>query len=227
MSAMTTCTQSLRVALGAAHRAAISKASQAGGALRRIALKVGAREIVEEHFILRVKEVAPPLREVIKQRSLMHQQQVVACIKAVLLSEREIAPQQIRDRARIKPVPVQPPFGTRIDEAVEHERLQHEIPARALAAGRQMLAPEGIQAELPPQFATQPARTPLTRTAQRHPRQTEAHHGQLIARRFEGRMLLGEERDLLRRVLILVEEIDALAPGRLLAAVDLPAEMKK
>lgn len=129
--------------------------------------KRGARELVEEHFILGIEEVAPALGEVIKECALMHEQLVVTLIETMLFGEREVAAEQVRDGRVIEPMPVQPPFRTWINEAIKHQRLQHQIPASAFAACRQTITPEGIKAKLPPEFATQPASTPLTRLAQR------------------------------------------------------------
>jgi hypothetical protein len=53
------------------------------------------------------------------------QQLVKALVKTVLFGEREVAVQQIRNRAVIEPMPVQPPFGTWINEPIEHQCLQH------------------------------------------------------------------------------------------------------
>ena len=161
----------------------------------------------------------------IKERRLMLQQPVMAGIEPMNLSERKVPAEQVRDRRVIKPMPMQPPFRTRVDQPVKRQRQQHLIPTRALTTRRQTLAPEVIQPELPPQLAAQPAGAPLTRTAQRHLRELDAHDRQIIRPQRIRRMLIGKERHLLRRIIILAEEIDRLAPGRLLDAIDL-AEIK-
>ena len=89
-------------------------------------------------------------------------------------------------------------------------------------ANNAKIAPENIQPELPPQLATQPARTPLARPAQRHLRELDAHHGHRIGGGgIKGRMLLGKERDLPRRVVVHAKEINRLAPRLLLSAIEL------
>ena len=120
----------------------------------------------------------------------------------------------------LKPMPVQPPLAPRIDEAIEHEGLQHLIPTRALAAGRKFITPKLAETELLPQLAAQPARAPLTRTAQGHLRKPHAHDRKLLGADVRRRVLLGKERDLPRRVLILTEEFDGLAPGGFLHAIE-------
>ena len=69
-------------------------------------------------------------------------------------------------------------------------------------------------------MAAQPAGAPLARTAQVHLRQAHAHDGKLLGADARRRVLLGKERDVARRVLVLTEEIDGLAPGRFLHAVE-------
>lgn len=157
----------------------------------------------------------------IKERPFVLQQLVMTGIEPVDFRERKITAEQIRDGRVIEPMPMQPPFRAWIDEAIQRQREQHMIPARALAAGGQAITPEGVQLELSPQLATQPARAPLTRTTQRHLRELDAHDGQIIRMQSIRRMLIWEERHLLRRIVILSEQIDGLAPGRLLDAIDL------
>lgn len=146
----------------------VAEAAQTGGLVRRITFKISARQVVEEHLILRIKQVAPALSEMVKERALVLQQLVVARVEAVLFGESEVTAEQVANRAVIKPMPVQTPFAARVNQTVEDQRLQHQIPACALAAGRQVFEPKGIQAQLPPQLAAQPAGTPLARTTQRH-----------------------------------------------------------
>jgi hypothetical protein len=64
--------------------------------------------------------------------------------------ERKISAEQVRDGRVLKPMPVQPPLGTRIDEPVKHERLQDLVPAGALATGDEFSAPKLAQAQLLP-----------------------------------------------------------------------------
>jgi hypothetical protein len=60
----------------------------------------------------------------------------------------------------------------------------------------------------------------LARTAQGHLRKAHAHDGKLLDAHVRRRVLLGEQRDLARRVLVLAEEFDGLAPGGFLHAVE-------
>jgi hypothetical protein len=134
--------------------------------------------------------------------------------------ERKIPAGQIRDRRVVEPMPVQPPLAARIDEPVEHQRLEHLFRARPFAAGRKFFPPKIPEPELLPQLATQPARAPLARPAQRHLPEPQAHHGELPGTHFLRRVLLGKGRDLPRRIPILVDPLDALAPRSVLPPVE-------
>jgi hypothetical protein len=157
---------------------------------------------------------------VIKKRRLVRHEFVMAFVEAMDFRERKIAAEQVRDGRVLKPMPVQPPLAPRIDEPIEHEGLEDLIPTRALATGAEFVAPKFAEAELLPQFAAEPARAPGARTAQSHLRQPHAHDGKLLDPDVRRRVLLGKERDLARRVLVLAEEFDGLAPGRFLHAIE-------
>lgn len=116
---------------------------------------------------------------------------------------------------------MQAPLCAWTDEAIKRQREQHLIPASAPAAGRQALAPEGIQAELLPQLTAQPASAPLTGAAQGHLRELDAHNAWIIGQLRIGYLFIRGERHLLRSLIILAEEIDRFAQDRLLNAIDL------
>jgi hypothetical protein len=63
------------------------------------------------------------------------------------LRQRRSSAEQVCDGRVLKPMPVPPPLGTRIDERVKHEGLQDLIPAGALAAGGKSTAPEPAPAQ--------------------------------------------------------------------------------
>jgi hypothetical protein len=98
--------------------------------------------------------------------------------------------------------------------------LQDLIPTRALATGGEFAAPKLAEAQLLPYLAAQPASAPLARTAQGHLRKSHAHDGKLLDAHLRRGVLLGEQRDLARRVLVLAEEFDGLAPGGFLHAIE-------
>lgn len=118
-------------------------------------------------------------------------------------------------------MPMQTPFRTWNDETVKDQSLQHQIPAVAFAARRQGLAPKGIKAKLPPQFAAQPTGTPLMRLAQRHLGEPHARDGQRIILALQRRVFLREERHLQRLPVILTKELNTLAPRGLQTTIGL------
>ena len=94
----------------AAFVAAVTEAAHVRGVLRRVALEVSAREVVEEHFVFRIKEIAPALREVIEERAFVLQDLVVAFVEPVDLSKGKVPAEQISDGRVIKPMAAQPPL---------------------------------------------------------------------------------------------------------------------
>src|ERR1700730_6915258 len=89
-------------------------------------------------------------------------------IQRVLFYQRIIFIQQISHRALFKPLPMQPPFTSRIHESIANQGLQNMLPASSLPAIGQTLAPELIQAQLLVKVAGQPTGSPLPRPMQFH-----------------------------------------------------------
>ena len=135
---------------------------------RRIRLEIGTRQIVEQHVVADVEQVAPASCQMVEDRLLVRQQPIMTAIQLVDLGEPRILAQQIGQGAALKPLTVQPPLAARRQQAIGDQYEQHLIPARPLAAHAQPLAPEQIQLQLPPQQQRQPARAPLPRPAQLH-----------------------------------------------------------
>jgi len=115
---------------------------------------------------------------------------------------------------------VESPLGTGVDEPVEGEGLEDEIPARSLAARRQVVAPENVEAELLPEFAAEPAGTPLAGLAQGHGPEMEAHDRQIGVGSFDRCVFVGEEQCLLRCGAVLTGEMDGFAPRAFLVPVE-------
>src|SRR5208283_1853566 len=104
-------------------------------------------------------------RQMTEQRLLVLQQPVVTAIELVDLGEPEIAAHEVGERGPLEPLPMQPPFASRRQQAIgdQHEKLL--VPARALAARRQALRPEPVETQFLPKRQRQPAGAPLTRPA--------------------------------------------------------------
>ena len=123
----------------------------------RFTFEIRAGEIVQKHFVFCVEERRPTLCEMIEKCAFVGEDFVVAFVKPMRVGDGKIAPQQVGHRAVLEPMPVQPPLAPGVDESVEREGLQNEIPARAFATFRQQFAPINIEPELPPKLASKPA----------------------------------------------------------------------
>ena len=141
----------------------------------RLALEIGAGQIVEQHVEFRVEQIFPALHQMIKQRRLVLQNQIVAFVEPVKFHQGKIFSQQIPHGAVLKPMTVQAPFAARSDQPISAEGLHNQVPARAFAAGRQPFGPETIQSQFLVKMTKQPARAPLPRTAQLNLREIKAH----------------------------------------------------
>lgn len=113
-------------------------------------------------------------------------------------------------------------FAAGIDQAIDHQELEHLGPGNLFLPLRQALAPEVVQLQLPPQFAAQPAvpegpgppENQLVH-ANLHGVKSIRRHGPIVGEQAHGHRFLPAFADYRKR----------LAPGRLLRVVDL-AEVK-
>ena len=69
---------------------AVAEATLVSFGKGRIAFEIGAREIVEEHFVFNPEEIAPALGKVIKERLLVGKQHVQNAVEIILGRERII-----------------------------------------------------------------------------------------------------------------------------------------
>jgi hypothetical protein len=118
---------------------------------RRVRLEIGARQIVEQHVVADVEQIAPPPRQVIKDRLFVRQQPVVTAVQLVDLGQSGILAQQIGQGTAVKPLTMQAPFAARRQQAIGNQHEQHLIPPRPLTAYAQPLRPELIELQFPPQ----------------------------------------------------------------------------
>lgn len=183
---------------------------------RRVALEVGARQVVQQHVEARLEQRLPALAQKAEELPTMRQQLVQAAVQHVV-RQRLRGAQQIRQRTVSVPVPVQPPLAARIDQLVRRQRLQHVQPARPLAARRQPRPPEAIQFQPIPQLQRQPARAPLPRTPNR---QLADLHPNRLAGQLRSLPILREQGHRLR-ARIFAHHLHRPAPRRTLAVVDL------
>jgi hypothetical protein len=103
---------------------------------RWIRLEIGARQIVEQHVVADVEQIAPPSHQVIEDRLLVREQSVVTTIQLVDLGEPGILAQEIGHGATLKPLAVQAPFAARRQQAIGNQHEQDLIPVRSPAFAR-------------------------------------------------------------------------------------------
>ena len=106
---------------------------------RRVAFEIRAGQIIEQDVEFSLKQRLPALLQEAEQVRLVRQQFVQAAIQIVLADQSEILAQQIADRALVKPLPVQPPFTARVDQAIAPAPSARS--ASASPAGKQAVAP--------------------------------------------------------------------------------------
>lgn len=100
---------------------------------RRIALEIGAGQVVEQDLVGGVEEVAPSIVEVGKQRLLVIKQAVMATVEGVLGGQGEVTTQKIGQRRVVEPMAMQTPFAARVDEPVGDQDGEDRLPVGALA----------------------------------------------------------------------------------------------
>lgn len=203
--------------------ATIPAVAEAAGILRRlgrVALEVGARQVVEEHLVTRVEEVRPAFAQMDKDRVLVLEQAVVPAIERIILGDTPVHAEQIGQRGGVEPVAVQAPLRAGRDEPVKHEHAQDFFPIGALAALAQTLGEEGVEPEAAPEQVAQPARAPLPRA--REAQAVEPHLQGLDLRGRRGRgAVRGEQRHLARLARAFVDHLQRSLPRLPLAVVEL------
>jgi hypothetical protein len=81
---------------------------------RRIAFKISARQIVEQHVKFYAKECRPSLVQKLKEVFFMSDQRVQTPIKSVFGRNGEVLCEQITHRRLLKPYSVKAPLTSRI-----------------------------------------------------------------------------------------------------------------
>src|SRR5208283_1736925 len=128
----------------------------------RIDLKVRGGQVIQQYVEADVEQIPPATHQMIKQRRLVLEQQIVAVIERVLVDDTVHA-QQIRQRTASIPLTMQTPLAAGREQSIHRQNQQHLIPARPLATRRQTLRPELVQLQLAPQLQRQPASAPHCR----------------------------------------------------------------
>src|SRR5207249_11986874 len=93
---------------------------------RRIAFKVSAGQVVEQHLELRIEEIPPAFLEMGKERRLVRKQMIMHLVEPVDFREPEIAAEQVRHRAALIPLAMEAPLAARSDEPIGAQRLEDQ-----------------------------------------------------------------------------------------------------
>ena len=154
-----------------------------------------------------------------KERLLLGQEQIERPVERVVLHRSGVHAQQVAQRRRAKPMPVEPPLASRAEQPVNRQDPHHLSPVRALPGHHQSFSKEAVQPQPPPQLVRQPARAPLPRMLQAHPAQAHLQ-GVHTAGRWPS--VRREQRHLPRLPVALVNDFYRPLPRRSLAVVNFP-----
>jgi len=183
----------------------------------RVALEVGAGQIVEQHVEFDPEEVFPTPAQEGEEVVLVLQEQVVAAVEGVFGGDAEVLIKQAAHGAAIKPMAVEPPFAAGLQKPIATEQLEDMFPIGAFARGAEALAPEGVEFELLPQLGEEPAGPPLARVVDFHAVEADLD---AVGRTAGKRTLVAEELELAGLAEGFVEDFDGADPLLLLAVVD-------
>ena len=96
---------------------------------RRVALEVGAGQVIEQDIKARLEQDLPALTKKREEGALVGEQLVQASVQGVIGQHPSRTPQQVAHGAMFIPVAMQPPFTARVDELITHLRLR-SLPTR-------------------------------------------------------------------------------------------------
>ena len=112
----------------AAFVAAVAEAAGIVLVGRHVAFEAGRGQIVEQHFVARVEQIAPALAKMREEFLFVRQQQVVAAVKGVVLRRAGVQAEQVGQSGRGKPMTVQTPLAAGREQPVDHQHAQDFFP---------------------------------------------------------------------------------------------------
>lgn len=136
-----------------------------------------AGQVVEEHVEGGAEEILPASLQMREQGPAMFQQPIQHGRELILAAPRKIRAEQIAHGAAVIPVAMTAPLAARGDQPVGGGPLEQAGSIRAFARGREFGGPEGVQAQLPPEFSGQPAGAVWPWRAQAIRRQAQRQRG--------------------------------------------------
>src|ERR1043166_2593853 len=109
-------------------------------------------------------------------------------------------------------------FAARVEQTIDGEQLQHLFPTHRFPASGQTLLPELIQAQLAPEFTSEPAVAEDARTLQFQAAQADLDAVDGIGRKFP---VIGKQTHGGEALFGFIEYVERLSPCRLLVVIDL------
>ena len=188
--------------------------------LRRVALEVGAGQVVEEQVVGRAEEILPAAGEAGEEVRPVRQQLVEAAVQRVFGHDPGVFAPKIAHRTVGIPFAVQVPLAPGGEKAVGDQNQQDLRPGGPLAAGREPVAPELVEFERRPELTDDPAGAPLPRALQ--PELAEAHLHADVDRVRRDRPVGREQGQAELAVRAPFDGLDAPEPAGLLTVVELP-----
>jgi hypothetical protein len=104
--------------------------------------EIRAGQIVQQHVKRAVEQRLPPLGQVLAQCVLVLEDAIEAAVEPVLAGHCKIHPKQFVHGAAQKPLAMNAQLASRIDQAVDHQQLQHAGPRHLAAIIGQLVVPE-------------------------------------------------------------------------------------
>jgi hypothetical protein len=141
---------------------------------------------------------------------------------SVFAGHGKVLPKQLVHRTFVKPLPMQPPLTARGDQPVDCQQFDHLMPNDSFSHFRQLLSPEVIQFQQPPDLAPQPAIAKRPRPPQFHLAQLDLNRIDLLQpqRRWSQEPGLSKRPDRATLTFTL-KAVQQVLPGRFLQLIDL------
>src|ERR1700756_2956217 len=168
----------------------------------RLALKIGARDIVEQHLVLNCKQLSATLRQMCFEGGLVRKQMIKGAVQTVLVDLRVAELQQIAERRPTVPIRGNVQLARRLAEPGRHQNSRHLRPGDTFQAHWQQLPAQLLKASSAPECERQVHIAKLTRAFDANALQTYRHR-QIFAAVFEQLRLLGSAYQLARQRLCL------------------------
>ena len=170
---------------GDAHLLAVGAMIAGIAALRlrvgfRLALEIGARDVVEQHFVLDREQLSAALRQMRFQRGLVREQAIERAIEPILVDLLIAELQQIAKRRAAIPILGNVQLARRLAEPRRHQHRRHLRPGDALLAHRQQPLAQLLEPHPAPQRQRQVDIAELTRALDANALQANRHR-QLFA----------------------------------------------